>query len=250
MRILALITARGGSKRVPGKNIRLLGGIPLVVWSIDAVRGLPSICDVLVSTEDEAIAAVAKKAGSLVPWLRPAELATDTATAEDVCLHALDWYEHACGEVDGLLLLQPTSPFRSRATVQRGLALFQKHERRPVLGVSPAKSHPNWCVRFEGNSVRPFMDEEGLHLRSQDLQPAYVLNGGFHLIAPEDFRRSGSFYSGDVVPLIIDDPRESMDIDTEWDWMVAEAAIREREVRSHGATLSFPEKRARKSKAG
>lgn len=249
MRILALITARGGSKRVPGKNIRLLGGIPLIVWSIDVARGFPSICDVLVSTDDRSIAAVAEKSGALVPWLRPAELATDTTTAEDVCLHALDWYERARGKVDGLLLLQPTSPFRSKETVQRGLTLFQKHDRRPVLGVSPAKSHPMWCVRLEGNSMRPFIDEEGLHLRSQDLPPAYVLNGGFYLIAPEDFRRLGGFYSGDVVPLIIDDPLEGMDIDTEWDWMVAEAAIREQEVRYEGAARSVPGRRARKAKA-
>ena len=228
MKILALVTARGGSKRIPGKNIRLLGGLPLIVWSIEAVKGLSQICDVLVSTDDAAIADISRKAGALVPWLRPADLATDAASPEDVCLHALDWYEDKNGKVDGLLLLQPTSPFRSRATVQRGITLFDKHERRLVLGLSPAKSHPMWCLRIEGETIRPFMDGGGLHLRSQDLPAAYVMNGGFYLIAPDEFRQLRCFYSDNVVPLIIDDPEESMDIDTEWDWMIAESAMRQR----------------------
>jgi CMP-N,N'-diacetyllegionaminic acid synthase len=235
MKILALITARGGSKRIPGKNIRQLGGLPLIVWSIESVKGLPKICEILVSTDDVAIADIARNAGALVPWLRPADLATDTASLEDVCLHALDWYEDKHGKVDGLLLLQPTSPFRSRATVQQGIETFEKHKRRLVLGVSPAKSHPMWCLSLERETLRPFMSEEGLHLRSQDLPPAYVMNGGFYLMAPDEFRQLRCFYSDDVVPLVIDDPEESMDIDTEWDWMIAESVLHRRSRRQVGS---------------
>ena len=108
MRILALIAARGGSKRLPGKNMRLLGGKPLIIWSIDVAKNIPDICDILVSTDDPAIAAVCTEAGAYVPWLRPAELSTDTASPVDVALHALDWYRAKKGSVDGLLLLQPT----------------------------------------------------------------------------------------------------------------------------------------------
>ncbi|NDB69694.1 MAG: acylneuraminate cytidylyltransferase family protein, partial [Methylocystaceae bacterium] len=93
MKILALVTARGGSKRLPGKNLRKLDGIPLIVWSINIAKGVDTICDILVSTDSPSIANVARDAGALVPWLRPAELATDTATSVDVSLHALDWYE-------------------------------------------------------------------------------------------------------------------------------------------------------------
>lgn len=106
MRILALITARGGSKRLPGKNIRVLGGKPLIVWSIDVAKDIAEICDILVLTLT-AIAAVCTEAGALVPWLRPADLATDTASSVVVVLHALDWYEAEKGAVDGILLLQP-----------------------------------------------------------------------------------------------------------------------------------------------
>lgn len=225
MRILALITARAGSKRLPGKNLRPLGGSPLIVWSIDVAKGIHEICDILVSTDNAAIAEVARNAGALVPWLRPAALATDTASSVDVCLHALDRYESENGKVDGLLLLQPTSPFRSRGTVLRGIELFRVHQHCPVLGISRAESHPMWCFQIEGKTMRPFMDDGGLHLRSQDLPLAYVVNGALYLIAPEDLRKLRSFYCDDMVPLVIDEPKECIDIDTEWDWTMAEAAI-------------------------
>ena len=133
MRILAFITARGGSKRLPGKNIRSLGGNPLIVWSIEVAKDISDICDILVSTDDSAIAETAKDAGALVPWLRPEELATDTAKSADVCLHGLEWYESEKGRVDGLLLLQPTSPFRTRETVLRGIELFRKNQYQYVF---------------------------------------------------------------------------------------------------------------------
>jgi CMP-N,N'-diacetyllegionaminic acid synthase len=224
LRILALVAARGGSKRLPGKNIRLLGGIPLIVWSIDVAKGIPGICDILVSTDDPAIAEIARSAGAMVPWLRPAELASDSATSIDVSLHALDWYEGKNGRVDGLLLLQPTSPFRRRATVLRGIDLFCAHQDRPVISVSPAVSHPMWCLQVVGDSLRPFV-EGGLHLRSQDLPSAYVLNGAFYLGTPEQLRARRAFYSDDALPLVISDPEEVVDIDTEWDWKRAEAIV-------------------------
>jgi len=230
MKILALITARGGSKRIPGKNIRPLGGKPLIEWSIDVVNNIPEISEVLVSTDDPEIADIAKNAGALVPWLRPVELATDTATSVDVALHALDWYEAEKGKIDGLLLLQPTSPFRKRTTIKQGIALFRDHQQRPVLGVSPAKSHPMWCYSLDGNTLKPFVENKGEHLRSQDLPPAYVANGAFYLIAPNDLRDNHSFYGGDMIPLIIDEPGESLDIDTEWDWMMAETIIQNRRL--------------------
>jgi N-acylneuraminate cytidylyltransferase len=221
VKILALVVARGGSKRLPRKNIRLLGGSPLIVWSIEVAKEMPHICDIVTSTDDPAIAETARHAGALVPWLRPAELATDSATSVDVCLHALNWYETEHGKVDGLLLLQPTSPFRTRATVLRGIDLFRLSHGRPVLGVSPAVPHPMLCLRVEGESLRPFIDG-GMQYLSQDLPPACAVNGAFYLVAPEDLRVRRAFYAEDAMPLFIDDPEESVDIDTEWDWKIAE----------------------------
>lgn len=224
MKILALIPARGGSKRVPHKNARPLGGLPLIVYSINAAKGIDEICDILVSTDDAMIAEVARAAGALAPWLRPSQLATDTATSADVALHALDWYETEKGAVDGLLLLQPTSPFRSRETVMRGIALFRQHGGRPVVGVSTAAKHPLLCFKIEGATMRPFVATGGQNsMRSQDMPPAYAVNGAFYLITPNDLRQRRSFYSETTVPLVIGAPEESLDIDTEWDWKLAEA---------------------------
>ena len=225
MRVLALITARGGSKRLPGKNIKLLGGRPLICWSIDVAKGIPGICDILVSTDDESIATVALEAGASVPWLRPVELATDEASSVDVCIHALNWYEGQHGQVDGLLLLQPTSPFRRRNTLLSGMACFVQHEHRSVVGVSPSKSHPYWCYKVEADSMWPFIEQQGKHLRSQDLPLAYVTNGAFYLISPHELRTEHSFFGANAVPFIMDAPQETLDIDTEWDWLIAEATL-------------------------
>lgn len=222
MKILAIITARGGSKRIPGKNIRPLGGLPLVVWSIDIVKGVSEVCDTLVTTDDSAIAETARTAGALAPWLRPEQLASDTSTSVDACLHALEWYEQEKGDVDGMLLLQPTSPFRSRESVFHGIDLFRANQHRPVVGVSPADSHPLWCFKIAGDGMQPFVDGSGLQLRSQDLPPAYVVNGAFYLIAPKLLRQSRSFYAADMLPLVMEKPEEGIDIDTEWDWKIAE----------------------------
>lgn len=222
MKILALITARSGSKRLPGKNIRLLGGKELIVWSINAAKNIPQICDILISTDDPAIAEICTDAGAYVPWLRPAELATDTATSVDVALHALDWYEAENGAVDGILLLQPTSPFRTQLTIERGIELFRQHGCQSVLGVSPTHAHPMWMLKIEGDYVVPFMQQHGLETRSQDLSPAYIVNGSFYLASPKELRCSRSFLANKAIPLVIESPQESIDIDTDWDFKIAE----------------------------
>lgn len=225
MKILALITARGGSKRVPGKNTRLLGGKPLIVWSIELTKDIPQICDILVSTDDPAIAALSAKAGALVPWLRPAELATDTANSVDVAIHALDWYENTLGKLDGLLLLQPTSPFRSIESIRKGIQLFHDKARRAVVGVSPALSHPMWTFKLVDGFLVPFMDNHGLGVRSQDLEPAYEVNGCFYLIYPADLRATRSFINKNSTPLLIKSKKESLDIDTESDFNLASSLV-------------------------
>lgn len=224
MRVLALIPARGGSKRLPGKNVRDFGGRPLLAWSVDVVRGLPEVVTVLVSTDDPQIATVAAAAGAAVPWLRPPQLATDAAGSVEVALHALDWYEGEHGAVDALLLLQPTSPLRSRATVQRGLELFAAGDVPAVVAVSPAPAHPWWCFRLDAGRLEPFIDRQASTVRSQDLPPAYAINGAFYLIAPAVLRAERNFVPAGTRALVVDDPAEAIDIDTELDWRLAEAA--------------------------
>ncbi len=225
MKILALIPARGGSKRLPGKNIRPLGDKPLIVWSIEVVKNIPEICDILVSTDDLEISAICKASGALLPWLRPTELATDTASSVDTALHALDWYEAERGTVDGLLLLQPTSPFRTIETIYKGIELFRKNGGQTVLGVSPTHAHPMWTMKIENEYLVPLMHEHGFGIRSQDLPPAYVVNGSFYLISPETLRTERSLVGQEPVPLLIESQQESLDIDTLWDFKMAEAML-------------------------
>ena len=225
IKILAIIPARGGSKRLAGKNTRILGNKPLITWSIDIANSIDSICDVLVSTDAPDIALIGQKAGVLVPWMRPNILATDTATSVDVVLHALNWYESIYYEVDGVILLQPTSPFRTVDTIKRGIDLFVAHSRKPVIGLSSAQSHPMWTLKIDNDIATPFMSDEGFKMRSQDLPPAYVVNGSFYMSSPENLRVRNSFFGDDVVPLLIESPIEGLDIDTEFDFMIAQACV-------------------------
>jgi CMP-N,N'-diacetyllegionaminic acid synthase len=232
MRILALIPARGGSKRLPGKNIRPLGGKPMITWSIEVAKEAPSICDVLVSTDDPSIAALCIDAGCFVPWLRPAELATDEASSVDVALHALNWYEAEKGSVDGLLLLQPTSPFRTRKSICRGIDLFLKHEYKPVLAVSVANEHPMWAMKMKNEYLEPYLSEHGIGMRSQDLPQIYTINGSFYLISPAELRAKRSFVGEKTIPLLIESQLEMIDIDTEWDFEIAQLLIKKNEIKN------------------
>lgn len=225
MKILALITARGGSKRLPGKNIRILGGKPLIVWSIDVAKDISEICDILVSTDDSCIAKVSQESGAFVPWLRPCELASDHTSSVDVALHALDWYESAIGYVDALLLLQPTSPFRTKKILLKGIELFKKNTKYPVVGVSPTHSHPMWTFKTDGQFLVPFILPSSLDIRSQDLPPAYVVNGCFYMISPRELRKKRGFIGDKTIPLFVESFHEALDIDTEWDWFLAETFL-------------------------
>ena len=227
MRILALVPARKGSKRLPRKNLLQMNGKPLFQWSIELAINIPEISNVMVSTDDPLIAELSRGCGALAPWLRPSELASDTARSVDVALHALDWYEKEHGQVDGLLLLQPTSPFRKLESVRRGIEIFRAAKGGSVVGVSPARSHPMWTYQIEGLEMYPFCIQEGVNGRtkeviSQALPKAYVINGAFYLIDPKELRKHDSFLSTNTSPLIMTDPLEEIDIDTLADFRYAE----------------------------
>jgi CMP-N,N'-diacetyllegionaminic acid synthase len=221
-KILALVPARGGSKRLPGKNIRLLGGRPLVCWTIDVAVRSNVFCDILLSTDSYEIARIGADSGALVPWLRPAELSSDIATSVDVAIHSIEWYVSQFGAIDALMLLQPTSPFRSSQSIRNASNLFLEKERKPVVSVSRSASHPEWCFRQRADRLEPILGWEGLHARSQDLEPTYELNGAIYLIRPEDLVREHSFVYPGVRGFLMRDPVEALDIDTSSDWEHAE----------------------------
>lgn len=226
MKIIAIITARGGSKRLPGKNIKLLGGKPLINWTIDAALESQRCDSVIVSTDSAEIAHIAKLAGASVPFLRPADLATDTAASIDVVLHAVDYYESKHGPVDGVLLLQPTSPFRTSESICKAVELFFAVEgNKSVISVSEAISNPAWCFFCEENKMQPVMGWEQFSKRSQDLQQVWELNGSIYLTSPAILRTDKTFITESSIPFFQFNSAEAIDIDSQEDWASAERQL-------------------------
>ncbi len=220
-RLLAIVPARGGSKRLPRKNVLPLGGKPLIAWTINSARDSDCFVDVLVSTDDVEIADAARAAGAMVPWLRPSELARDTSDIAAVMAHALAWYEHEHGDVDAVVLLQPTSPFRSVASIFGAVRAYISQTgpaRKPVVSVSPTTTHPAWTFAWRDGELQPSLGWEPLELRLQDLPPAYALNGAVYVIPAEDIRLGLPIVRPGVLPYVMSGSHESLDIDTEDDW--------------------------------
>lgn len=220
-RILALIPARGGSKRLPKKNTLPLGGRPLLEWTIGAAQKSEVFCSILLSTDDQLIADIGRNAGALVPWLRPSYLANDSAESVDVALHALEWFEEESGPVDGLMLLQPTSPFRTATTIQRAVKKFIQLNGRTVVSLSPSPIHPSWCFFLDNSNLKPCFDWEAVQNPSHNLSKTYILNGAIYLIRPQLLRQTKRFVDKDAFPLIMENPMEGLDIDTPFDLQMA-----------------------------
>jgi len=230
MKILAVIPARSGSKRIPGKNIRLLGGIPLIEWTIKSIKDVSDICDILVSTDGQDIADIAVSLGALVPWLRPKKLATDISSSVDVAIHAIDWYEEKISLLDGILFLQPTTPFRNKKSIIKGLELFKNNPNSSIIGVSPVADHPYWTYKISDKLLDPYIKNIKREVRSQDLEPAYVINGSLYLISPKLLRLKKSFFIRESLPLIIESKNETLDLDDLDDWEMAENILKNRSI--------------------
>lgn len=223
-RLLAVITARGGSKRLPRKNLLPLAGKPLIAWTIDTAQKSGVFEEVLVSTDDPEIAEVSRGFGASVPWLRPADLASDTARSIDVLNHAMIWFESERGSLDGVVLLQPTSPFRSVGSIRGAVAQYcAQTPRQPIASVGRASSHPAWCFRLEGSCIVPYVDWTVVEARSQDLPGAYVLNGAIYIAPPGLVRARKPLVGPETRAFVMSDPYEAVDIDDENDWNEAVA---------------------------
>lgn len=223
MKPLFVIPARGGSKGIPHKNIRPLAGMPLIVYSINVALALaPSRAHVIISTDSEAIAAVARAAGADVPWLRPEELATDTAGSREVILHAMDQADAAGIKYDCVVLLQPTSPLRTAADVQACLDLYTP-EIDMVVTVKEAACNPYYDC-FETDPVTGFLHVskgDGLITRRQDAPKAWQYNGAVYVINPLSLRAMPLGAMPRRVPSPMPAER-SVDLDSLLDWQIAE----------------------------
>lgn len=216
--ILALIPARGGSKSIPRKNLRRLGEKPLIAHSIEQALEACSITRVVVSTDDEEIAEVARRYGAEVPFMRPKELATDDSPDLAVFLHALDWFrrnEHYTPEV--VVHLRPTAPLRRVETIERAIQTFL--ERQPadsLRSVSLAKQTPYkmWFLQEDGAMTPVIRLREGMesyNMPRQELPRAYWQNGYIDITRPSVIQDMGSMTGAQVLGFVIDEPCVEID---------------------------------------
>jgi len=230
--ILALIPARGGSKGIPRKNIREFAGYPLITWSIAAGLQSNSVSRVIVSTDDEEIATVAREYGADAPFLRPSEISQDRTTDLPVFEHALKWLEDIEGyKPDIVVQLRPTSPIRPSDCIDNAVKILMEHpDADCVRGVVPAGQNPYKMWRFNGydKPMNSLLNVDGIkepyNSPRQVLPPAYWQTGHIDAIRTTTISRKGSL-TGDVIYPLVIDSRYTVDIDTLADWAKYEALV-------------------------
>lgn len=225
--VVGLIVARGGSKTIPGKNIAPVAGKPLMAWTIEAARASQSLTRVVVSTDEQIYADVARSFGADVPFIRPRELAQDDSDREDVILHALQWLEdHERYCPDYLMLLQPTSPLRTAEDIDAAVAMARHLDAEAVVSVTKAPSHPYLAMSLaEDGRLTDFMPKPTGYLRRQSFPPAYALNGAVFLARRAVLLTRRSFYTDRTYAYVMPAER-SLDVDTSWDLHLADLVLR------------------------
>jgi CMP-N,N'-diacetyllegionaminic acid synthase len=227
-KVLAIIPARGGSKGLPGKNIRSFAGLPLIAHSILCAKDCPSIARIVVSTDSDQIAATAIEYGAEVPFRRPAELATDTAPMWPVIKHALAQAESAFGEqYDAVVLLDPTSPARLPSDVESALATLTADPRCDgVIGVSEPEFSPYWhCVVEEGDYLRDLFPKAKDFDRRQDVPVVYCINASLYAWRRSLVTDSDNWRSGRLRPHVVPAVR-AIHIDEIHQFEIAELMVR------------------------
>jgi len=224
MSTLFLVPARGGSKGIPGKNIALLSGKPLISYTIDAFLALDGEfgSDICVSTDSKDVAEVVEKAGVPVPFLRPEEISTDTASAESVMLHALAWYRDAGKQFDTLVLLQPTSPLRTALHIREAIALYRANAGVDmVVSVREAKSNPYFNLFEEDGQGFLARSKKSTFARRQDCPNVYEYNGAIYVINVASLLQKG-FLSLNKIKKYVMNAASSADIDSPEDLQLCE----------------------------
>lgn len=213
LKTLGVITARGGSKGIPGKNLRLVGGKPLINWTIEAALAAKGLDRVILSSDDEKIMAVASEAGCEVPFRRPSELAGDLTPTIDVILHAV-------GELPGydyVVVLQPTSPLRGSEDIDACVRRCVNEGHPSCCAVSKVSKAPNWMFTMDGRGrLERYLKDEPLALRRQGLPDLYTPNGAVYVVRIDFLRAERSFLAPGTVGAPMPE-RRSIDVDTEFD---------------------------------
>ena len=219
---IAIIPARGGSKRLPGKNTKLLGDKPLIGWTIEAAIESNVFDHVFVSTDSQEIADISKQYGAEVPFLRPEELASDTATTNDVITHLVDWFESEFNQTTSLIaVLQPTSPFRNAKHIIEAIEEMNDKSAKAIISVCQLEHPIQFCNQLGSDgSMADFINLENMK-RTQDLKPTYRLNGALYIFDRDYVGRMQEIYSNGTYAYIMSS-KLSIDIDTQKDFDLAE----------------------------
>jgi len=224
-RFTAIIPARGGSRGLPRKNVLPLAGKPLIGWTIDAARSATHIDRVIVTTDDDEIASVARQHGADVPFRRPAHLASDEASTFDVVAHVIETLA-VTDPIAMIALLQPTSPLRSAADIDAAASLFDERDASAVVSVTPFTHPLHWLRGIDANGELQTIGTSEVS-RRQDAAPLYQLNGAIYLQSAASLLRERTFVPPHAVAYVMPAER-SVDIDTLIDFQLAELLMKER----------------------
>ena len=228
MKTLVVIPARGGSKGVPGKNIKILKNKPLIQYTIDAAKGVFKEDEIIVSTDSDEIKDVVTKCGTNVPFLRPKELATDESGTHDVLLHVINYMESKEIFSDVLVLLQPTSPFRTSQHIKEALKIYNE-DLDMIVSVKETSSSPYYVLKEENKLGFLENSKKGNFLTRQDCPKVWELNGAIYVINIKSLKKSPLNKFTKVKKYIMDEI-SSHDIDTMLDWSVAESIIKNKHI--------------------
>ncbi len=227
LNILALIPARSGSQRLPKKNILPFCGKPLIAWTIEAAKNIPEISTIMVSTDSEEIASISKKFGALVPSLRPPEIAQNNTTMIEVIQHTLKFYRENNQNFTHLLLLQPTSPLRTSEDIKNSINLLKEKNATAVYGVCPAEHSPLWMNTLpDDKNFEKFLNPNLAGMQSQSLPTYYRLNGAIYLVEIAAILKHNSLHINKNCFALVMSPHHSADIDSELDFILAEATYK------------------------
>ncbi len=225
--VLAVVPARGGSKGVARKNVALVAGRPLIEWTLAAARAATCVDRVIVSTDDEEIASVARTAGAEVPFVRPAALARDDTPGQDVILHALEYLRRDEGySPEYVVTLQPTSPLRTAADIDAAVSLADSRAAPSVIGVSPTPHSPFWMMYVDDDlAVRDFLPEDPP--TRQQLPALFMINGAIYVTRADRLLETKSLYGPGTLAYVMPEER-SLDVDSAWELNLADLILRQR----------------------
>tara|TARA_Y100001970_G_scaffold294060_1_gene446379 strand:- start:3805 stop:4497 length:693 start_codon:yes stop_codon:yes gene_type:complete len=225
MKELIIIPARKGSKGIPGKNIKLLNGKPLILYTVELARQLFNDSQICVSTNCKEIKKIVEDTGLEVPFLRPDNLSTDIATTESVLHHAIDWFEKYRYKPEVLILLQPTSPFRKSEHIIESLNMFSD-DLDMVVSVHKAKSNPYYVHFKEDDNGYLYKLKNESFTRRQDCPKVWEINGSIYVINVENLKKTKISSFTKNKKYVINNQLYSIDIDDSFDWLVAETIIK------------------------